>query len=403
MQPLGFLTEVYYFCAMNVELNIDRLRYLLSLYGMKEDDLLDVLNKDRKRKITAKQVFTGSIEFSLLKKIDELFGKGFPFYVDPTPIEASANMSVFFRKKTFSEQLNFTAKKVVNDFESLKNYLASLDSLSGVSTKVNIPHCTQRTHPRVAALRLRSLIYPNRQIKENDDKGFLKALISNLADVGVLVFEYLENPQKKEKANIDGFFLRPNFIVLKRYSYYKREIFTLIHELGHCVLDKEEVESLNVTSLNYNTMSSLERWCNDFAYYFLVGNDADKLDAILKADGTNDYQFPLMEDLSRKCFISKRALFTRLFYSGKMTQTDYNNVVNDLNMRSEQYRERQKAQMQRVNEDGRRRVIAAPQPIYSPKFLRTLSVALNDGTVRPGDLYRLNIPSRVVESLPKWL
>ena len=185
MQPLGFLMEVYYFCAMNVELNIDRLRYLLSLYGMKEDDLLDVLNKDRKRKITAKQVFTGSIEFSLLKKIDELFGKGFPFYVDPTPIEASANMSVFFRKKTFSEQLNFTAKKVVNDFESLKNYLASLDSLSGVSTKVNIPHCTQRTHPRVAALRLRSLIYPNRQIKENDDKGFLKALISNLADVGV--------------------------------------------------------------------------------------------------------------------------------------------------------------------------------------------------------------------------
>lgn len=388
---------------MNVEINIDRLNYLLSLYRMKDTDLLDVLNKDRKRKITGRQVFAESIDLSILKKIDELFGKGLPFYVDPTPLNPSPGMSVFFRKKTFSEELNFTAKKVVNDYETLKNYLASLDTLAGVVSKVKIPHCTQRTHPRVAAERVRALIYPKKHFNEKDDKGFLRALIGNLAEAGVLVFEYLESPQKKEKANIDGFFLRPNFIVLKRYSYYKREIFTLLHELGHCVLDKEEVESLNVTSLDYNSMSSVERWCNDFAYYFLVGNEAEKLDAVLKADGTNDYQFPLMEDISKRCFISKRALFTRLFYNGKMTQADYNNVVHDLNLRSDQFRERQKALMQRTDEEGRRVAIAAPQPIYSPKFLRTLSVALNDGTVRPGDLYRMNIPARVVESLPKWL
>ena len=150
-------------------------------------------------------------------------------------------------------------------------------------------------------------------------------------------------------------------------------------------------------------MTSVERWCNDFAYHFLVGDEAQKLDATLKADGTNDYQFPLLESISRKCFISKRALFTRLFYSGRMSQTDYNNVIRDLNIRSEQFRERQRAELLKTDEDGRRQQISAPQPIYSPKFLRTLSVALNDGTVRPSDLYRMNIPARVVESLPKWL
>ena len=393
--------EFMYFCRVNVEINIDRLRYLLSLYGMEDVELLSYLNKDRKRKFTSRQVFSSPIEFNILKKIDGLFGKGYPFYIDPSPIAATENMSVFFRKKNLGEDLNFTAKKVVSDYESLKNYLASLDTLSNITTKVTIPHCTKRTSPRTAAERVRTMIYPRQKCKT--DRDFLKALISNLADVGVIVFEYLEAANKSEKANIDGFFLKPNFIVLKRYSYYRREIFTLLHELGHCILNVEEVESHNVLSLDYSNMPSIERWCNDFAYYFLVGQYADRISDITRADGSNDYQFPLIEELSRNCFISKRSLFTRLFYSGKMTQTDYQNVIDDLNLRSEQFKERQKAALKENDEDGRKQRISAPQPIYSPSYLRTLSVALNDGMVRPADLYRMKIPAKVVEGLPRWL
>ena len=398
---LKLFEEIMYFCKVNVEINIDRLRYLLSLYGMEEVELLSYLNKDRKRKFTSRQVFSSSIDFNILKKIDALFGKGYPFYIDPSPIAATKNMSVFFRKKNLGDDLNFTAKKIVSDYESLKNYLASLDTLSNITTKITIPRCTQRTTPRAAADMVRAMIYPKQKCKT--DRDFLKALIGNLADVGVLVFEYLEAANKSEKANIDGFFLRPNFIVLKRYSYFRREIFTLLHEVGHCILNVEEVESHNVLSLDYSTMSSIERWCNDFAYYFLVGQYADTISGIIRADGTNDYQFPLIEDLSRKCFISKRALFTRLFFCGKMTQTDYQNVVYDLNQRAEQFKEHQKATLKANEEDGRKQTISAPQPIYSPSFLRTLSVALNDGMVRPADLYRMKIPAKVVEGLPRWL
>lgn len=393
------MMKIYYFCKMNVELNISRLRYLLSLYGMKDTDLLDVINSGLKRKYSHEQVFSEQIDLKILKKIDNLlFDKGLSFYVDPAPIVATDSMSVFFRKKTFNEELNFTSRKVVNDYESLKNYLASLDVLSNVKTEVGIPHCTQRTDPRSAAVKIRDIIYPKGKCKTSRD--FLKALITNLAEVGILVFEYLEAPNKKEKANIDGFFLRPNFIVLKRNSHFKREIFTLLHELGHCVLDKEEVESLDVTSLDYNTMSSIERWCNDFAFFFLVGEYADQVSKIVVADGTNDYQFPLFDEISTKCFISRRALFTRLLYSGRISQKDYGKVIEDLN---EQYAN-QKAQekVELTGGEGFKRHPVAPQPIYSPKFLSTLSIALHDGTVRPAELYRMKIPAKVVEGLRLW-
>lgn len=366
---------------------------------MKDADLLDVINNGLKRKYSHEQVFADQIDLKILKKIDNLlFNKGLSFYVDPSPIVASDSMSVFFRKKTFNEELNFTSKKVVNDYESLKNYLASLDVLSNVKTEIGIPHCTQRTDPRSAAQKIREIIYPKGMCKTARD--FLKALITNLAEVGVLVFEYLEAPNKKEKANIDGFFLKPNFIVLKRYSHFKREIFTLLHELGHCVLDKEEVESLDVVSLDYKTMSSIERWCNDFAYYFLVGEYADQVNKIVVADGTNDYQFPLFDEISTKCFISRRALFTRLLYSGRISQKDYGKVIEDLNEQYTNQKAQEKAEL--TGSDGFKRHPSASQPIYSPKFLSTLSIALHDGTARPAELYRMKIPAKVVEGLRLW-
>lgn len=370
------------------------------MYGMKEVDLLEIINAGRKRKYTLAQVFAPLIDVKIIRKIDSvLFNKGLSFYVDPSPISTAEGMSVFFRKKSFSEELNFTSRKIVNEYESLKNYLASLDTLSNVKTVISLPHFSQRTNPRTAASKVRDIIYPTG--KSSKSRDFLKLLINNLAAAGILVFEYIEAPNKKEKANIDGFFLHPNFIVLKRYSYYKREIFTLLHEVGHCVLGKEEVESLDMGTLNYATMSATERWCNDFAYYFLVGDNAMRIEDIVLADGTNDYQFPLIEEVSSTCFISKRALFTRLFYCHKISQTDYKNVISDLEERFAEYKAKQKQSL--VGLDGRKKHISPPKPIYSPKFLNTLSVALNDGSVRPSDLYRMKIPAKVVEGLNLWL
>ena len=72
------------------------------------------------------------------------------------------------------------------------------------------------------AKEIRKILYPdfNRNMKI-----FLKSIISKLAENNILVFEFVETWNKKETANIDGFFINPNLIVIKRYQRaFRREI-----------------------------------------------------------------------------------------------------------------------------------------------------------------------------------
>ena len=80
------------------QFNKERLNYLLALFGMSKEELLSCLNEGRKKLITPQEIDGEEIKVSLLKKIDEIFHKGLPFYLDFTPIEMNQTEKVFFRK-----------------------------------------------------------------------------------------------------------------------------------------------------------------------------------------------------------------------------------------------------------------------------------------------------------------
>lgn len=164
-------------------------------------------------------------------------------------------------------------------------------------------------------------------------------MIEKIADHGIFVFEYIETWNKKEKTNIDGFYLKPNVIVLKHHKHYKREIFTLAHELGHCLLGIEEVESVDMMDISAQTSySDVERWCNDFAYQFIMGQEAETLANIACVDSRNDYCIDLFKAISARTHISRLALYTRMYIDRKISYSSYSNVKSEL---AEEYRRRE--------------------------------------------------------------
>jgi len=382
---------------LKVEQNISRLKYLLKLYKISIEELLNNISEGLKKPVTKEEVFSKEIKLGILKKIDRFFNKGLHYYLDPKSPEVSKEASIFFRKDSFNSELNIGAKKIVNHFEEFKISLSAIAKLADLELSRLFPYYKLSDDPKIVAKNVREKLYP---LFSSDLKEFLKFLIFKFAENNILVFEFVETWNKKDKANIDGFFITPNVIVLKRQQrFLRREIFTLIHELGHFMLNEEEIEKLDYDYLAQQNLSSIERWCNDFSFYFLAGQYIDEVEKIGIASSKNDYHFELIEEISKKTHLSQIALFTRLLFKNKISQTDYNKIRKDF---EESYQEKLKEKQRQKELDkelGIKREGRAPQPIKSPLLISTLQTAFYEGVLTEYEICKhLNIkPDKIDE------
>ncbi|MEI6821052.1 MAG: ImmA/IrrE family metallo-endopeptidase [Bacteroidota bacterium] len=381
---------------MKIEQNISRLKFLLSLYKITVDELLSMISVGLKKPLTKVDIMSNDINISHLKRIDSIFNKGLHFYLDPKSPEVSKDASIFFRKSKFGVDLNIGSKKIVNQFEEFKISLSAIAKLAEMNLERTLPINKIQDNPKIVAQQLRKELYPE---FDYVPKTFLKSIIGKFAENNILVFEFVETWNKKDKANIDGFFLNPNVIVLKRIqTSFRREIFTLIHEFGHYLLNKEEVEQLELHDLANSKLSNIEKWCNDFAYYFLVGEYDNLIENINKADGSNDYYFETIETVSKNTHLSKMALFTRLLYKNKLSSYDYNNIKADFD---EKYRlriENDKKESDLEKQQGIKPGGSTPKPINSPLLISTIQTAFYEGVINEYDFCKtLNIKPDKIE------
>ena len=216
-------------------------------------------------------------------------------------------------------------------------------------------------------------------------RDFLKSFINKLGDNNILVFEFVDAANKKEKANIDGFYIEPNAIVLKRnQESFSREIFTLAHEVGHYLLQREEVDEIDFAKITEHStnLSDVENWCNAFAYNLLLGSEyAAKLDKIAIYDYHVDYGHDIVEVISKNTNLSRLAIFTNLFLQRKMSFADYSNVRDELH---QQWQERKDAQLLKKEQDKAAGIPSqgrTPQPIVSNLVADIYNYALNRGVV----------------------
>lgn len=383
-----------------ININTERLNHLLKLYGLKKDEFLLRLNEGLKKPHKEEDVFKHEIKISLLKKIDKVFGKGLNYYLDPKQIRTAKEESIFFRKDKFNAELNLGAKKIVNRFEEEKISLSALSKLSDLKHARILPVFTVKDEPKEVAEEIREKLYPGFITYK---KEFLKLLIAKFAEYNILVFEFVENWNKKEKVNINGFYLSPDTIVLKRnQKSFRREIFTLIHELGHYLLDEEEIdERINEDNPDYNSLNKIERWCNDFAYYFLIGEHDKTLSALNTANSDNDYHHDILFSIAEQTNLSVFALYTRLLINSKISLNNYRQVCNelleDIKKREKEEQRKRELEKQKALEEGRKLKGAAAKPILSPLYVNTIQSAFFEGVINEAEFCkRLNIkPSQI--------
>ena len=328
---------------MKVDQNISRLKNLMKMYKVSSNELISEISEGLKKTLTVEDIMSKQIKLSHLKRIDKFFNKGLHYYLDPKAPETSKEASIFFRKEIFNSELNIGAKKIVNKFEEFKISLSAIAKLADIEFNRTFPVYTLQDNPSIVARNIREVLYPT---FNPDLKTFLKSLISKFAEYNILVFEFVEYWNQKEKANINGFFLSSNVIVLKRQqSSFRREIFTLIHELAHFLLNEEEIEKVDY--FKEEDSSVIEKWCHSFAFHFLIGDRLKEFENIKLASPENDYQFELIEAISKDTHLSQLALFTNLLFQNKISRENYEKIRNDFEERHKLKQEEMRKQKEK--------------------------------------------------------
>jgi Zn-dependent peptidase ImmA (M78 family) len=368
----------------------------LKLYNITEEELLSRISEGLRNPILRDEIFTDQVKLSHLKKIDRIFKKGLHFYLDPkTPVE-SKEASIFFRKQSFNSELNIGARKIVNLFEEEKISLSAISKLAEFNLDRKLPEYTINDNPEKVANHVRDILYPS---FNQNKKEFLKSFISKLSDNNVFVFEFVETWNKIDKANIDGFYLSPNVIVLKRQQKsFRREIFTLAHELGHYLLKEEEIEKLDLYTVIDYPLVSVERWCHDFAYYFLAREYDKTISDIKFVNSENDYLHDLIDNVRNHTHLSRRALYTRLLLLSKISPKDYNIIRQE---EEQAFKERELIEKKERELEKTMGIISegrSPKPIISPLLVKTIQIAFLEGIINEAEFCkRLNIKPQHIE------
>lgn len=353
-------------------------------FRLDREEFLDLVSQGLKNKLSWEDIFKEEIQINHLVRIDKIFSKGLSYYLDPNPPIKSKESSIFYRKEKFGTELNLAAKKTVNKFEELKISLSGLAKLSDLTMERSLPVFSISSNPEMVAKEIHKILIPK---ITKDPKKFLEALIGKFAEANILVFEFVDHPSLKEKSNIDGFYLQPNVIVLRRnQDYLRREIFTLAHELGHYLLNEEEVESMNYDNLAHGKISTIEAWCNTFAFSFLAGNNTSILDNLPEVNQSNDYAYSVIKAFSDKTHLSFTAILTYLVRKGKMSGAIYGKMKKDQEDQISAKKEAEKKKRELDKEIGKKSMALPAKPIQSPLFVSAIQTAFFDGVINEYEL-----------------
>jgi len=375
-----------------VRINPERIRYMLNLFKYTEEKFLQLVNKEcpRVNALTRGQVFAPTVKLSHLKSVDKVLKRGLSFYTNPANIEIANSTSIFFRKQSFNAKLNLADRQIVDSKERDIIFLDALRSLSNFRPLARqLPVYSVNDNPYQAGGNIRrQLKLEERVLQDLNKSKVLSNFIGALSDVNILVLEFIEAGNKREKTSLDGFSISPQNIVIKKHTLFRnREILTLAHELGHLLLNEEEVDDLNYTDEFSNP--AVENWCYNFAMALLV-SERD-LEMLHNIDASNlKVDDEVISGINERNPISRVALFTHLHQIGNMPTGLYEPIKAILDKESEAHdkkiRTERAEERKRLKAEGKDPGGPPARPIYSPLEKDIFRTAYFEGVIEEYDV-----------------
>jgi len=399
------------------EINPNRFNYILELFKLSKDEFIALMNNGRKKDILRIEKLNNILEkketinISFLKRMDKIFQRGVTWYISKRPLPDKKNSSIFFRKDTFNTELNLESKKLITSYEDLKFEIQILckqinfepkrilDSYDVSDNPKDIAKKIKKTFNEIECnLRDKKLIS-----KSTNERDYLKNSMKILEKLNIFVFEHVDRKRRPEyKISFNGLFLSPNLIVLKRQQrYLRREIFTLIHELAHYLLNFEEIDDC-VDIINSN---EVEQWCNTFAYFFMLDEFEEEFNKLKYASYENNYYLAEIDNLCKKTYLSKFAFYTRLKIENKISFNEYIRIKTEISesikKRETENRIKLQQELELAKEQGKKTFVQGPKEIKSSLFEEIVKINYFEGKIDELQLrYHLNIkPNKSVEEV----
>ncbi|MBU4257268.1 ImmA/IrrE family metallo-endopeptidase [Patescibacteria group bacterium] len=385
-------------------INPSRLIYLLELYKITRKDLVELLNLNKKNELRKSGLVDQKwinnvldkkekVSLLMLKRIDNIFNTGLSWLVSARALPPK-NGSVFFRKKTFNSELDFNCRKIIDHFEKLKIETQLMTKYINYKPKRMLGVYSQDDNAVSVAKHIslnffekyRSLLEKNELKNPLCERDFLKNFMRTMEEFNIFVFERTETWNQKERLNIDGLFLNPNFILIKRnQKYFRREIFSLAHEFAHYLLNIEEIDNLKEEFSN-SKLSKIEKWCNQFAFYFLLQDQVKNYENITNKNNSEEDINNIVAEIYANTHLSQRAIYTRLIIEEKISKAYYNKKVDELNKHIEQKEKDELLQKERNKALGKEQRGSAPKPIESKLFTELVKINYFEGNIAENKL-----------------
>ena len=359
------------------EVNPERIVYLADLLGLSRQEVCDLVRDGRKTVVKEEDLFGPHIQIRYLEKLQEVLGKGLGFFINTDPLTYEKNSVLYRKEHRHNCELQYADRLLVSTTEDEAIWQSALCATLWNRLHRILSRYSLADNPVEVAYEVRAEMEIRDQ-PYKDIRKHLHYLMRRLGKFHIIVREHVESP--KHKNNLAGFFLRPLTIVIKRQQHVGREIFTLAHELGHYLLDKEELDGMPFDKEN----SKEEKWCNDFAFAFILGREKVKQLKSFKPKEVRD-PFGAIAAFSSANHISRLAIYCHLAKRRVITWKDYNEIKSEIRARHEQ---EERAYRRKANGTSSRQGGRKLRPLFSPLEQKIYLNAFYAGIVKEHNLMR---------------